>query len=51
MIPVGSCDIQRARDQMAKDVNGNARLRAELAAARIKLAPLPAANLARERAA
>ncbi|WP_159043564.1 hypothetical protein [Sphingomonas sp. STIS6.2] len=51
MIPLGSYDIQHARDQMARDANENARLRAEIAAAKIKLAPLPAANLARDRAA
>lgn len=43
--------ISSARDQMARDANENARLRAEIAAAKIKLAPLPAANLARDRAA
>jgi hypothetical protein len=51
MIPLGSYDIQHARDQMARDANENARLRAEIAAAKIKLAPLPAANLARDLAA
>ena len=48
---MGGYDIQRAPDQMARDANENARLRAEIAAAKIKLAPLPAAILARDRAA
>ncbi|RKE50297.1 hypothetical protein [Sphingomonas sp. PP-CC-1A-547] len=50
-IPVGSYDIQRARDQMAADVSENAQLRADLAAAKAELASLRAANLVRDRAA